>query len=161
MILITHLNQSTILNHSDQVSIKAALIDHLMRLDPDDRYERFFNLTSKEVITRYVNDLTLARGIFIATDTEEQAKIIAFLHASHANDLNHIELGLTVDDDYRRQRIGQQLVKDAIEWAQTIDCHCVLINFLFHNHAIRSLVKKFNMETLRIDNMHESRLIIS
>ncbi|HLA34247.1 MAG TPA: GNAT family N-acetyltransferase [Rhodocyclaceae bacterium] len=149
-VIATHDSDGTLLVGED--AVRRLLLKHLLKLGPEDRYLRFFNMQNDNGIGAYVERIDLTEdGVFVAFD-ENGKKIVGFLHALRIENLEtEYEFGLTVNPDRRGQGIGYDLFATAMKWAQNLGGQRIYINCLFQNVAMQKIAEKFRMESRKID----------
>lgn len=114
---------------------------HLLALDADSRYTRFGYMIKDEVIEqlcdRFEADLKNHK-IFVIEN--EQLEVVAAGHIALEDDTT--ELAFSVLKEYRRQGMGDALMKRTIEWCQNRNIKGGCMVCLSTNAAIKALAKK-------------------
>jgi GNAT superfamily N-acetyltransferase len=120
------------------------LRDHLLRLDPDSRRDRFNGFADEGFIDRYAQKCGGDGTIIIAFFGEDGA-----VHAAaelHQPDL-HIdslpEIAFSVESHLRRKGIGSILFKQLMEVARSLGYERLRITTGSQNQAMRALANKF------------------
>jgi len=94
------------------------------------------NITQKKLSTTGIK--------FIATDGDKQIAR-AYLYLLH-NDLHDVPFGyiedVFVEEEYRGQGIGTQIVQAAIEQAKNEKCHKVIMTSRYGKEAVHNLYQK-------------------
>jgi GNAT superfamily N-acetyltransferase len=96
-------------------------VQHLMRLNDDDRYRRFGCVMTDDAIRENVRKLCVARDVVLAllvNDSKGRASIVAALHLSPFVDREGRgvgELAFSVDTHYRRYGFASILLKHAFD----------------------------------------------
>ncbi len=98
---------------------EAALLDFFLRVSEEDRYYLKENVTSPQVIERWVSDLDYDRALpLLAINEDGQIVADGTLHRSRAGARRHIgEVRIVVDPAYRQHGIGSALVSELAEIA--------------------------------------------
>ncbi|MCA9496677.1 MAG: GNAT family N-acetyltransferase [Nanoarchaeota archaeon] len=94
--------------------------NHLLKLNKEDRNSRFGYPISTSGIKNYISTLNKEKDIIIGIEDEENENIIA---AAHLALIKHegekiIELGLSVNENYRGKGLGNKLFKHTINKAR-------------------------------------------
>lgn len=119
------------------------LIDHFVRLGPDDRYLRFGYPVQDEQIKEYVNtSFGTANnqwfGLF------DKGLIIGAIHVSLL-DSEQAEMGLSVDSKCRSAGIGQSLFNRGLVWARARGTNQIYMQCLSENKVMQHIAKKNGM----------------
>ena len=93
---------------------ESALLDFFLRVSEEDRYYLKDNVTSPQVIARWISELDYDRALpLLAISQEGQIVADATLHRSRAGARRHIgEVRIVVDPRYRQHGIGSTLVQE-------------------------------------------------
>jgi aminoglycoside 6'-N-acetyltransferase I len=116
-----------------------AIEQHMLELTPLDRRARFLFQAKDTSITAYARRLDPLRDILIgAFDSSE--RLIGFAGAHADEEFRIVEIGITIDEDYRGRGLGRRLVALAMELAFARGAHSVHFNFSPDNHKFTRLV---------------------
>ena len=122
---------------------EALLREHLLRLDPDSRHDRFNGFIDPEFITRYVAR-SFAEGTIIVAYIEDGAvRGAAELHQPDLKPKSLPEIAFSVEADWRRKGLGSLLFSSLIEKAQQLRYKRLRITTGAQNDAMRALAHKF------------------
>lgn len=99
---------------------RAAVLAHLLALDPDDRYARFATPLSDAGIARYVSCIDFEHDIGLMV-TAADAQVIGFIHLAMHGEV--AELGASVAALQRKQGIAHALFKTAASAARGAGVH--------------------------------------
>lgn len=138
----------TSLNDSD----KPAILDHLLRLSPGDRYTRFFTAIKDDALKNYVNkivDLTLTRGFGIFAP--DGITLIAFAHVGLIEEDSvgrSAEFGISVDEKYRGKGIVHRLMKRVISYCEANEVDILFMSCLSQNKKMQSIAKSAGMKVV-------------
>ena len=114
---------------------------HLLALDSDSRYTRFGYMIKDEVIEQLCDRFEASpkdHKIFVIEN--EQLEVVAAGHI--ALEGGETELAFSVLKEYRKQGMGDALMKRTIEWCQNRNIRGGCMVCLSTNAAIKALAKK-------------------
>jgi hypothetical protein len=142
------------------------LRDHLLRLDPASRYDRFNGGISDAFITSYAARCVEHDAIVLAYIQDGAVRAAAELHAPDQSMDSSPELAFSVENRLRRQGVGSALFEQILSEARRRGYQRVRITTGGANHAMRALAYKFGAElsfasgetTGVIDLVRKSRL---
>lgn len=131
---------------------KPAILEHLLRLTPNDRYTRFFAAVGDSIIERYVNmtinlNLEKSFGIF----AEDRKTLIAFAHVTgeeRTSSGKRAELGISVDTEYRNAGLAQRLLDRIIIYCKAHDINTLYMSCLRENRAMQHLASKSGLRVV-------------
>lgn len=123
--------------------------EHLKRMGLEDRFLRFGHFIKDDSIDLYLSKINLNRDIWLGTfDNNENGdlKLTSFCHLCgySANGYPMLELGLSVDQDYRNKKIAYDLIKKSFEIAKSKNILKVVLHTMRENTPMYYLVKKLN-----------------
>ena len=122
---------------------EALLREHLLRLDPDSRHDRFNGFINSEFITRYVAR-SFAEGTIIVAYIEDGAvRGAAELHQADLKPKSLPEIAFSVEANWRRKGLGTLLFSKLIEKACQLGYKRLRITTGAQNDAMRALAHKF------------------
>jgi GNAT superfamily N-acetyltransferase len=114
---------------------------HLLTLDSDSRYTRFGNILKDEVIEQLCDRFEAnPRDHKIFVIENESLEVVAAGHIALEN--GETELAFSVLKEYRKQGMGDALMKRTIEWCQNRNIKGGCMVCLSTNAAIKALAKK-------------------
>ncbi len=121
---------------------REALIEHLLRLEPEDRHARFGTYVDTAAITAYV-DRILERNdpVLIVEDRRAPWGIVAALHIAPLGD-GSAELGLSVDPAWRRRGLGRTLLRAGGVLAYCVGLRRVRLEIAPDNRPMRILAEQ-------------------
>ena len=121
---------------------REALIEHLLKLEPEDRHARFGTYVDTAAITAYV-DRILERNdsVLIVEDRREPWGIVAALHIAPLGD-GSAELGLSVDPTWRRRGLGRTLLRAGGVLAYCVGLRRVRLEIAPDNRPMRILAEQ-------------------
>ena len=114
---------------------------HLLALDSDSRYTRFGYMIKDEVIEQLCDRFEAnprSHKIFVIEN--ESLEVVAAGHIALEDDTT--ELAFSVLQEYRKQGMGDALMKRTIEWCQNRNIKGGCMVCLSTNAAIKALAKK-------------------
>lgn len=118
------------------------LADHLKRLSSDDRYLRFGNVVSDAFIDKYVersyNDTNRWFGLI------DDDHVVGAIHLARVTS-KKIEMGLSLDMEYRGKGYGQLLFDRGFVWARANGANQIYVVCLTQNKAMQHIARKNNM----------------
>lgn len=131
---------------------KPAILDHLMRLDLNDRYMRFFAAVSDSVLERYVNQvINLSTEKSFGIFADDRKTLIAFAHVSGEERVGkgkRAELGISVDKEYRGHGLAQRLIDRITVYCKANDIHTLYMSCLRENGTMQHLAKKAGLRVV-------------
>lgn len=120
------------------------LRDHLLRLDPESRRDRFNGYADEGFIDRYAKKCTSDGTIIIAYFGDDGAvHAAAELHQPDLSSGSLPEIAFSVESDLRRKGIGSILFKQLIAVARSLGYEELRITTSSENQAMRTLANKF------------------
>ena len=118
---------------------------HLLRLNQEDRYLRFFTIAKDALIERYVRDhidLVFGRGFGIITIPDR--RLIGFAHASRIENENgrvSVEVGFSVDREFRGQGLAKRLMDRVLTYCRTHHVDTMYMSCLRENRAMQAIAR--------------------
>jgi GNAT superfamily N-acetyltransferase len=126
-------------------------VEHLLRLDDDDRYRRFGHVMTDDAIRACVRKLRVARDVVLASfghDSRGRVSVVAALHVSPFVDREGrgvCELAFSVDAGYRRSGFASNLLKHAFEMGKHESIFRYLAVVEPTNHAMQGFARNAGM----------------
>jgi GNAT superfamily N-acetyltransferase len=118
------------------------LRDHLLRLDPQSRRDRFHGMVNDAFIDNYIARCFGPKTITIAYVENDEVHGVAELHEPvSADDLP--ELAFSVEANFRRRGVGSILFKTLLDEARRAGYRRLRVTTGSHNDAMRALAHKF------------------
>lgn len=143
--------QARLYKHNKKIEkkLKGWIFEHLQRLSPDDRRMRFFITLSDDAIKNYLDKIRECDEIFLTMDSiGGKIKVTGFLHIASLED-DAYEIGISVDEDQRKNGIASQLFDRAFMFLKARGCKKLYINCLSTNTAMQKIVRRYKMEVRR------------
>jgi RimJ/RimL family protein N-acetyltransferase len=119
------------------------LRDHLLRLDPESRHDRFSGFLDDDFIERYAQKCAEDGTIIVAYMESGIVRGAAELHPPEQSEDGLPEVAFSVETCVRRQGVGSILFKRLISEAQWKGYRHLRITTGAQNHAMRALAAKF------------------
>jgi GNAT superfamily N-acetyltransferase len=119
------------------------LRDHLLRLDPASRYDRFNGFMDDSFIERYAAKCAGDGTVIIAYIEGGVVRGAAELHRPDQSSDGLPEIAFSVEASVRRQGVGSILFKRLISEARWKGYGALRITTGAQNHAMRALANKF------------------
>lgn len=120
--------------------------DHLLRLDPESRHQRFLGGVNDEFLARYPSRC-FARGATVFAYIENRKVLgAAELHPEDQDDKQTAEVAFSVEPTLRRRGIGQRLFRRLIVSARNAGVRRLRINCHPSNTAMQALARKFEAQ---------------
>jgi GNAT superfamily N-acetyltransferase len=119
------------------------LRDHLWRLDPASRHDRFHGFIDDGFIERYAAKCADDGTVIIAYIEDGVVRGAAELHPPDQSPDALPEIAFSVEKTVRRQGVGSILFKKLIAEARSKGYHSLRITTGAQNHAMRALAHKF------------------
>lgn len=118
------------------------LRDHLLRLDPQSRRDRFHGVVDDSFIANYIARCFGPKTIAIAYVDNGEVHGIAELHEPVSDD-DLPELAFSVEESFRRRGVGSILFKTLLDEAQRAGYRRLRVTTGAQNEAMRALARKF------------------
>src|SRR6266436_449812 len=119
------------------------LRDHLLRLDPESRHDRFHGFMDDGFIERYAAKCADDGTIIIAYIEDGVVRGAAELHPPDQSPDSQPEIAFSVEANVRRQGVGSILFKKLIAEARSKGYRSLRITTGAQNQAMRALASKF------------------
>jgi GNAT superfamily N-acetyltransferase len=119
------------------------LRDHLLRLDPDSRHDRFNGFLDDSFIERYAAKCANDGTVIIAYIEDGVVRGAAELHPSDQSPDSLPEIAFSVEATVRRKGVGSILFKRLISEARWKGYGALRITTGAQNQAMRALANKF------------------
>jgi GNAT superfamily N-acetyltransferase len=119
------------------------LRDHLLRLDPGSRHDRFNGFMDDSFIERYAEKCADDGTVIIAYFEGGVVRGAAELHPPDQSPDALPEIAFSVEASVRRQGVGSILFKKLIAEARAKGCRSLRITTGAQNQAMRALANKF------------------
>ena len=119
------------------------LRDHLLRLDPESRHDRFNGFLDDSFIERYAGKCATDGTIVVAYMENGIVRGAAELHPPDAWEDSLPEIAFSVEASVRRQGVGSILFRRLIAEARWQGYRTLRVTTGAQNHAMRALASKF------------------
>ncbi len=120
------------------------LRDHLLRLDPESRHDRFNGFLDDSFIERYAEKCANDGTIIVAYMENGIVRGAAELHPPEAGDEESLpEIAFSVEACVRRRGVGSVLFRRLISEARWKGYKTLRVTTGAQNHAMRALASKF------------------
>ncbi len=119
------------------------LRDHLLRLDPESRHDRFHGFMDDGFIERYAAKCADDGTVIIAYFENGVVRGAAELHPPDQSPDSLPEIAFSVEASVRRQGVGSILFKKLIAEARSKGYHSLRITTGAQNRPMRALASKF------------------
>ncbi len=120
------------------------LYDHLLRLGPKSRYNRFCHQVRDEVIEAYCRKCGASRGFVLCASSGHWLRGAAEIHLLPGIWPLQGELALSVEDAWQDSGIGSDLLALALFTARNYGVSRVQMICLAENRRMRHVAKKFH-----------------
>lgn len=120
------------------------ILQHLFRLDDDGKLLRFGYVISTDNLQIYVNKINFNRDIVLGLFCNDL--LVGFCHGVgyHENGIAVAEIGISIENDYRSNGCGYQMLKDAFELAKLKSIKKIYIHTLKKNKPMQKILEKLN-----------------
>lgn len=126
-------------------SDEPAFRDHLLRLDPESRHDRFAMGVSDEFIRNYAERCFKLEGsifgYFVAGELRGAGELRMI-----GDDHRVAEAAFSVEQEWRRQGVGQELMARIVRAARNARVETLYMSCLASNRAMQSLARHFEAE---------------
>jgi len=119
------------------------LRDHLLRLDPDSRHDRFNGFLDDGFIERYAARCAADGTVIVAYMENGMVRGAAELHPPEESEDGLPEIAFSVESCVRRRGVGSLLFERLISEARWKGHHRLRVTTGAQNHAMRALAAKF------------------
>jgi GNAT superfamily N-acetyltransferase len=119
------------------------LRDHLLRLDPDSRYDRFNGFLDDGFIERYAARCAADGTVIVAYMENGIVRGAAELHPPEQSEDGLPEIAFSVEGCVRRRGVGSLLFERVISEARWKGYRRLRVTTGAQNHAMRALAAKF------------------
>lgn len=119
------------------------LRDHLLRLDPESRHDRFNGFMDDNFVERYAKKCASDGTLIVAFMESGIVRGAAELHPPEQTEDGTPEIAFSVERCVRRQGVGSLLFKRLISEARWKGYRALRVTTGAHNHAMRALANKF------------------
>jgi GNAT superfamily N-acetyltransferase len=119
------------------------LRDHLLRLDPTSRLDRFHGFMDDSFIERYAAKCAGDGTVIIAYIEDGVVRGAAELHPPEQSEDSLPEIAFSVEANVRRRGVGSILFKKLIAEARSRGYQSLRVTTGAENHAMRALANKF------------------
>lgn len=121
----------------------AAVKAHFLRLDPEDRYLRFFGHTGEAFIDTYCEKVLAAGHAVLGCFIEGELRAVGELCRNGSQRKRSAEVAITVEKPYQNRGIGTELLRRLVRLARnrsvrTLHLFCLLDNVKMQ-HVARKL----------------------
>ena len=138
-----------------RASDRAALLDHFVSLDPEDRRLRFGAPLKDEPIAEYVKRLHFARDHVFAVH-DGAMKLLAVVHVAFGD--GTAELGLSVLPEARNQGLGTALFERAVMHLRNRGIPKAFMHCLSENGAMMHIARKLHMRVVPCGNETDAHI---
>jgi GNAT superfamily N-acetyltransferase len=119
------------------------LRDHLLRLDPESRRDRFNGYADEGFIDRYAKKCAGDGTIILAYFEDGEVHAAVELHQPDLSSDSLPEIAFSVESHLRRKGVGSKLFKQIIAVAKSLGYEKLRITTGSQNQAMRALANKF------------------
>jgi GNAT superfamily N-acetyltransferase len=117
--------------------------EHLIRLDPDTRRDRFAMGASDSFLARYAEQAFAGDAVLFGFVEAGRLRAVAELRPF---DSREAEAAFSIERDFRRRGLATELFSRLITAARNRRLRRLYMNCLAHNRAMQGLARKFSAE---------------
>jgi RimJ/RimL family protein N-acetyltransferase len=139
-------------------SDRAAIAQHFLALDGEDRRLRFGSSIADMAIQQYVDRIDFVRDGVFAVQEDEGPRLLAVIHV--ALSATSAELGLSVLPGHRGQGLGGALFSRAVTYLRNRGTREVFVHCLTENGAMMQLARKNRMRIVPAGQETDARLAL-
>ncbi len=136
------------------------LRDHLLRLEPEDRFRRFQGHVDDRRVAAYVDGLDRFHAMVVAWIEDGRVRAAAEMVRFSAPSLTTVELALTVERDLQDKGVGTELLRRALTMARNRGVEQIYMVCLASNGRMRHLADKFAGKLVDLDGEIEATLAL-
>jgi GNAT superfamily N-acetyltransferase len=126
-------------------SDQGAFLNHLLRLDPESRHDRFAMGVSDEFIARYAERCFEADGLIFGYFAEDELRGAGELRMT-SRDHKTAEAAFSVEKDWRRKGVGKALMTRIVRGARNEGVTTLYLTCLASNRAMQKVARHFDAE---------------
>ena len=134
------------------------VLDHLLRLDPEDRASRFGRATSDDEIRRYWERIDWARTLMIGCEVGGELRAVGELTAIGDGWGPTAEVAVTVERPVQGRRIGSELFRRLVTLARNRGVRSLYVICLARNRKVQRMVLHYGTELTRYDGEIEGQI---
>jgi RimJ/RimL family protein N-acetyltransferase len=116
-------------------SMRDAICDHYLRLDPEDRYARFGEKLEDAGVRTYCDGLAARGAVVIAAIVDGEIRAMAELVPLHGGPCAGAEIAYSVERAFRNRGIASRLIRAAIRLARSLSIPALYLAILAENLA--------------------------
>lgn len=139
-------------------SDRAALADHFISLDGENRRLRFGSNIGDEALREYVARIDFGRDGLFAVHDDDGTRLLAVIHVATSE--KSAELGLSVAAGHRGKGLGSALFQRAVTHLRNRGTPEVFVHCLTENGAMMHLARKNKMRILPAGYETDARLAL-
>lgn len=128
-----------------QAQDRPLMLEHLLRLDEEDRAQRFIQHVNESIVSRYIDQLDFVRDAHFGVFSADQSRLIGLTHLALDPKRRCAEIGVSVERDMRRQGLASSMLARAILRARNIGASEVIMYFLPYNTGLIELARRHGM----------------
>jgi len=125
-----------------------AFVDHLLRLDPEERLLRFCHPADDACLQEYIANLDLAQHKIVGCFEGGQMRGAAELRPAGTAPSGLVEAAFSLERDWRGKGIERALVLRALSTARAMGARQLFLNHLGGSDALRRIVAQFDAEVV-------------
>ncbi len=134
------------------------VLDHLLRLDPEDRASRFGRATGDEEIRRYWERIDWARTLMIGCEAGGELRAVGELRAIGEGWGPTAEVAVTVERPVQGRRIGSELFRRLVTLARNRGVRSLYVICLARNRKVQRMVLRYGTELTQYDGEIEGQI---
>ena len=135
------------------------VLDHLLRLDPEDRASRFGRTAGDDEIRRYWERIDWARTLMIGCEVGGELRAVGELRAiGEAGWGPTAEVAVTVERPFQGRRIGSELFRRLVTLARNRGVRSLYVICLARNRKVQRMVLHYGTELTQYDGEIEGQI---
>ena len=119
------------------------VLEHLLRLSPDDRYLRFCTAASDNFIKTYVTKVMALDGD-LCFGAFDDGQLVGMAHIAVVTETS-CELAFSIDEPYRGTGLARNLMKTAIGRCKELGMQKLCMSCLRENKKMQALARSFGL----------------
>ena len=120
--------------------------DHLLRLDPKSRHDRFLSGVSDSFLAEYARLCFGSNTLVLGYLQEDTLRAAGELHHIEPPEMATAEIAFSVEEDFRGRGIGKAMLKRLIVSARNRGIRHLRLNCHAENLAMQALARRFKAE---------------
>lgn len=126
------------------------ILEHYLRLSPEDRYLRFCSALSDHAITKFVmNMMDFADGVAFGIVIDDELVGVAYVGKVYEHEgRDTVEAGFSIDVDHRGEGHASLLMASIIGYCRGARVQTLIMNCLRENKRMQQIARNFGLRVV-------------